>query len=292
MSNATRLWICTSLAVLLSLASSGAFSHAQSPAPAPREQLQQYVTQLQANPSDDALRTKIIHLALTLDPKPADPPDIAETIGAAWYAFKNAKSTTDLQNSAELYAKAALEAPWRADFYFNEGVALEKAKRLGDALKAYQFYLLAAPNATDGEAVREDIGALKYQISQMQNAEATEQGRRNLELEAARERQTQQEAAQKAWSGVWRINGRCWSSVHWTFEVVGSELILRTYSDRDDNCTYSPVGHVVEVHFQLNGLAATRDDGQKLQLQDSNTILDYEQWDQNHPWQTLTRVSQ
>lgn len=136
----------------------------------PRDQLQQYVAQLQVNPSDDALRTKIIQLALTLDPKPADPPDLPETIGAATYAFKNAQSDTDMQNAASLYAKAALEAPWRADLYFNEAVALEKVKRLDEAVSAYRFYLLAAPNATDGEAVKEEIGALKYQLAQKQQA--------------------------------------------------------------------------------------------------------------------------
>ncbi|HEV2135786.1 MAG TPA: tetratricopeptide repeat protein [Terracidiphilus sp.] len=160
----------------------------------PREQLQENVTQLQANPADDALRTKIIQLALTLDPKPADPPDLPETIGAATYAFKSAQSGADLINAANLYAKAALEAPWRADLYFNEGLAFEKAKRLEEAIKAYQFYSLAAPGATDADTVRENIGALKYQISQQAQQEQEER---------AKQTQAQEEARRNAVVGRW-----------------------------------------------------------------------------------------
>ena len=39
----------------------------------PREQLQQYVSELQKKPDDQALREKIIKLAVTLEPKPAIP---------------------------------------------------------------------------------------------------------------------------------------------------------------------------------------------------------------------------
>lgn len=166
-----------------------------STSPTPREQLQQYVTQLQANPSDDALRTKIIALALTLDPKPANPPDLPETIGAATYAFKSARSDTDMMNAADLYTKASLEAPWQADLYYDEGLALEKAKRLDEAVKAFQFYLLAAPNADDADDVKEKIGALKYQVSQQQQQE---------QQQAAQAHQrVMDDSKQRSFEGTW-----------------------------------------------------------------------------------------
>lgn len=51
--------------------------------------LKQYVADLQKNPGDDALREKIIKLALTLNPKPALPDEAITHEGAAEYAFKN-----------------------------------------------------------------------------------------------------------------------------------------------------------------------------------------------------------
>jgi tetratricopeptide (TPR) repeat protein len=171
--------------------------HAQQQPAALREQLQQYVTQLQANPSDDALRTKIIQLALTLDPKPANPPDLPETIGAATYAFKNAQSDTDIVNAANLYAKAALEAPWRADLYFNEAIALEKAKRLDEAIITYRFYLLAAPDATDADAVKQKIGGLKYELSQQQEQARQAEAEREAAAQAAREAEAAQHRTQE-----------------------------------------------------------------------------------------------
>jgi hypothetical protein len=69
-------------------------AHAQEVAsgPAPREQLKQYVGDLQKNPSDDALREKIIKLGLTLDPKPAIPSEVQEYLGRGGQAFEDAKA--------------------------------------------------------------------------------------------------------------------------------------------------------------------------------------------------------
>lgn len=228
----------------------------------PRDQLQQYVTQLQAKPSDDALRTKIIQLALTLDPKPADPADLPETIGAATYAFKSAQSGTDLVNAANLYAKATLEAPWRADLYFNEGVAFEKAKRLDDAIQAYQFYLLAAPNATDSEAVKENIGALKYQLTQKQAADTAQRQQQEAANERYEEQQREQAELQSMWSGVWRetaggMNPDPYRSSHTWFHIVGDEIVITDCYDR--NWRAVKEGQIVSYSGRVSGRMATID---------------------------------
>ena len=79
---------------------------------APSAQLQQSIAELQKSPGDQALREKIIKLALTADPKPVVPSQVDELIGAATYAFKNAKSEADFADAAESYQKALLLAPW------------------------------------------------------------------------------------------------------------------------------------------------------------------------------------
>lgn len=185
------------LAVGLSVFVLGAVAQQSPSTPSPREQLQQYIAHLQTDPSDDALRAKIIQLALKLDPKPANPPDLPEDTGAATYAFKSAQSEADMASAANLFAKALLQAPWRADLYFNEGVALEKAKHLDEAIKAFQFYLMASPNATDADDVKEKIGALKYQVTQAQDQERVAEQKRQAQQQAEAAVEAQQAAARR-----------------------------------------------------------------------------------------------
>jgi tetratricopeptide (TPR) repeat protein len=127
-----------------------------------RDQLQQLTTQLQNSPNDEALREKIIALALTLSPKPATPIGATQAEGAAEYAFKNAKTNSDYSDAAKQYEKALLLAPWLAADYFNCGVAHEKAGENKEAIRSFNLYLLAAPNADDAQAVNKRIGGLQY----------------------------------------------------------------------------------------------------------------------------------
>jgi tetratricopeptide (TPR) repeat protein len=127
-----------------------------------REQLQQLTTQLQRSPADQALRENIIKLALTLDPKPSIPDAATLSEGAAEYAFKNAQNTSDYSDAAKQYEKALLIAPWIAADYFNCGVAHEKAGENNEAIRSFNLYILAAPNADDLQGVKKRIGGLQY----------------------------------------------------------------------------------------------------------------------------------
>jgi tetratricopeptide (TPR) repeat protein len=126
------------------------------------DQLQQLTAQLQQSPGDQALREKIIALALTINPKPATPDAATMAEGAAEYAFKNAKVNSDFSDAAKQYEKALLLAPWLAADYFNCGVAFEKAGENKEAVRSFNLYLLAAPNADDALAVKKRIGGLQY----------------------------------------------------------------------------------------------------------------------------------
>ena len=142
---------------LLALAAS---AYAQTP----RDQLNQMTEQLQKNPDDNALRENIIKLALTLNPKPNTSDAVSMAEGAAEYAFKNAKSNSDFSDAAKQYEKALLLAPWLADDYFNCGVAHEKAGENKEAIRSFNLYLLAAPDATDSKIIKKRIGGLQYAI--------------------------------------------------------------------------------------------------------------------------------
>ncbi len=138
-----------------------AFAHAQPP----QQTLTQYLSDLQKNPNDYALREKIIKHVQTMRPVPAIPLEVEKFEGRAEFAFKNAKITkseADFLDAAKEYDKALLIAPWVSAYYFNQGVALEMAGRLKEAKQSFELYLLAAPNAQDAREVRKRIAGLEY----------------------------------------------------------------------------------------------------------------------------------
>ena len=135
---------------------------ASAQAQGPQETLRQYVADLQKNPSDMALREKIIKLTLTMNPAPAAPKDVIRHEGAAEFAFKNAKTSADFADAAKEYEEALLLAPWLAQDYFNCGVAYEKAEKFEAAVRNFNLYLTAAPDAKDANDVLKRIGGLEY----------------------------------------------------------------------------------------------------------------------------------
>jgi tetratricopeptide (TPR) repeat protein len=128
----------------------------------PQQTLTQYISDLQKNPNDFALRGKIIRHVQGMKQKPAIPKEVVKHEGAAEYAFKSAKNESDYLDSAKEYEKALIIAPWLARDYFNCGVAYEKAGSFKEAINYFNFYLIAAPDARDGDAVHKRIGGLEY----------------------------------------------------------------------------------------------------------------------------------
>ncbi|MHB8412239.1 MAG: hypothetical protein ACYDDI_09875 [Candidatus Acidiferrales bacterium] len=188
-------------------------ARAQSPAQSPDDQLNQMVAQLQKSPNDQALREKIINLALTLNPKPPTPDAATEAEGAAEYAFKNAKVNSDFSDAAKQYEKALLLAPWLAADYFNCGVAYEKAGEDKDAIRSFNLYLLAAPNADDAQAVKKRIGGLQY-VEQKKASDdlvkAEEAAKERFALEAAQRSAQMQQMLESFFGGEWYSSYCSW----------------------------------------------------------------------------------
>ena len=131
-------------------------------ASSPQETLNQYITDLQKSPDDQALREKIIKFAQVMKPSPKVPNEVDELIGKATYIFKNAKSEAEFNDAVDAYQKALLIAPWVPEYYYNLGTVQEKAGKFKEAVESLELYLLAAPEAKDAKEVREHIGGLKY----------------------------------------------------------------------------------------------------------------------------------
>jgi len=178
-----------------------------------RDQLRQLSAQLRQSPSDQALREKIIALALTMNPRPATPDDAIMAEGAAEYAFKNAKANSDFADAAKQYEKALVLAPWLAVDYFNCGVAHEKAGENKEAIQSFSLYLLAAPNSDDAVAVKKRMGGLQYAAQKADNAARDQARVANEQAQVA----TQLDAVYRGLDGaVWRYEeGYTWDGTSW-----------------------------------------------------------------------------
>src|SRR5690348_335389 len=73
------------------------------------DELKKDTTQLQQTPNDDALRTKIIQLAASLDMKPATPPEMDELIGKAKFIVSHANSDADYAAAGDAFVQASLD---------------------------------------------------------------------------------------------------------------------------------------------------------------------------------------
>jgi len=154
-----------------------ASAHAQSP----REQLQQMVEQLQKTPNDNALREKIIKLALTVKPSPALPTEAERRMTRGDVAFKGATSVADYQAAAKEFEQATLAAPWYGDAYFNLGVAQDKAEDYDAALRSLKLAALASPGSKDAEKLSYAV-EFRKEKSNSPEARAVKQKTRDEDL--------------------------------------------------------------------------------------------------------------
>ena len=156
-----------------------------------REALTHYVAALQSvsegSADDQRLRETIIKLVQKLSPLPAVPEEARRfsVRGQTW--IKEAKNSSDFDEAAKEFSKALRVAPWWADGYINQAVALEKAGRFDGAMRSLRLYLLAAPAAPDVEKVKEQIYVLEVRQEKVQKETAArkeEQDRKRREEEA------------------------------------------------------------------------------------------------------------
>jgi len=175
-------------------------AHAQSSNP--QQTLNQYVSDLQKNPNDYALREKIIRHVQTMKPKPAVPEEAKRHLARGKAALRGAKEARDFQDAAEEFKKALLYAPWLAEGYYNLGVIQDKAGHYDDAIKNLKFYLIATPKAPDAEKVKELVYEIEYR------KEKAAKDKEAASRKAAEDSRAQQEAAaRKQAEFLSRING-------------------------------------------------------------------------------------
>lgn len=170
-----------------------------------REALNHYVNALDTAPDgsskDQELREKIISLANQMKPAPAIPDEASRSLVRGRTAFKLAQDREAFGRAAEEFRQAAKKAPWLAEAYFNQGVALDKAERYPEAVRALKLYLLVNPNAGDTAKVKEMIYELEYKQE--------EAGRkaRSAVADAAKAKEEKLGKLIQALAGRWFVQG-------------------------------------------------------------------------------------
>lgn len=127
-----------------------------------QETLNQYISDLQKNPNDNALREKIIKHVQTINTAPAISEDAKRYMARGKAASKGAKEAKDFNEAAEEFKKALLAAPWLAEGYYNLGIVQDKAGQHSAAMESLKLYVIAAPNASDMDKVKELIYEIEY----------------------------------------------------------------------------------------------------------------------------------
>lgn len=123
----------------------------------PQQTLNQYISDLQKNPNDNALREKIIKFVQEMQQKPAIPEEAERYMARGTAAAKGAKNPNDFKDAVREFEKASLVAPWLANAYYNLGVAQDGAGMYTEAIKSLKLYLLAVPNASDAKKLIYEI---------------------------------------------------------------------------------------------------------------------------------------
>ncbi|MGE5809594.1 MAG: hypothetical protein ACM32I_10740 [Nitrospirota bacterium] len=141
---------------------------AQKKAGGSAETLHQSVEELKKKPADNALREKIIKLALTMKPAPAVPEDAERSMARGIARFQRAADSVGYKKAISEFEAAANAAPWLAAAYYNLGMAQEKAGLYSEAIRNLKYYLLAAPDAKNARDVKNKIYALEVDAEDLQ----------------------------------------------------------------------------------------------------------------------------
>ncbi len=167
---------------------------AQAQTASPQQVLNQYVANLQSNPSDTALRGKIIALAQSMSPPPETPAEARRHMARGVAAVEDAKTPGDFKDACKEFQQAATLAPWLANAYRNLAIAQDKAGMYNESLASLRLYLLTKPSSSDvdwAEDLKAKVGYRKEKAAKAKQEESSPQA------VAAREQQSFEDLLRK-----------------------------------------------------------------------------------------------
>jgi tetratricopeptide (TPR) repeat protein len=156
-------------------------AHAQSANP--QETLNQYISDLQKNPNDYALREKIIKHVQAMKPKPAIPEEARRYFIEGNALLKAAKAQKGYGLAVDAYRQCLLIAPWWAEALYNYAVALDLANQFDEGMNALKLYIATNPGGEESRKAQDKI----YEIGAKKKLAAQEREESSPQAVAARE---------------------------------------------------------------------------------------------------------
>jgi tetratricopeptide (TPR) repeat protein len=161
-----------------------------------QEILNQYISDLQKNPNDNALREKIIKHVQTMKPAPAIPEKARENYVMAATFVEKAKDSSGYARAIEQYKAALLVAPWWADAYKKQAMVQKAAAYYDDAIASLNLYILTQPADTrDAQDEIYKLKALKQSAAEDQLIKQREEEQRDAPKRLMRQLKAQYEGA-------------------------------------------------------------------------------------------------
>lgn len=250
--------IClTALAVFVIIFMLMSTVQAQAQTGSPQDTLNQYISDLQKNPSDYALREKIVKLAQEMKPAPAIPEAAREHYVMAATFVEKAKDNSGYERAIEQYKTALLAAPWWADAYKKLAISQKAAAHYDDAIASLNLYILTQP--ADTRDAQDEI----YKLKALKQSAGEDEKRQREEQQRARESSPEGkfEALLK------KIDGRRYTvqvNPHFTevLDVRGSIFVTGTINCWEDHpCQYREMQcNTLTSRFEIRGRETTLPD--------------------------------
>ena len=210
---------------LLLMLSMSLSSHAQSS----NTDFQRAVLNYQQSPSYTTAE-KVIKLVQEMKTEPIVPDNYTILKAKGFYLFQQAQNVDDFKAVVEAFKQASLKAPWKAEIYYNLGLAQEKAGMMEDAIMNFRLYLLADPS-THRDEVLMKIGELEAEKQKASEVKLKESSPESI---AAQERKNFEDLLKK-------IDGRRYTTssgrIEYIIDVQGEFFIIGLhYLDKPYNC--------------------------------------------------------
>jgi tetratricopeptide (TPR) repeat protein len=181
-------------------------SSLQAQAQTSQETLNQYIFDLQKNPSDSALREKIMQFVQEMKRKPSIPEDARRHYVKASTLLEDARQPSDSADAAEEFRQALLVAPWWGEAYMKMGLALETAQRYDDAIVSLKLFMATNPQDEVLRKAQDEI----YKIEAKREKAAKDKelaARKAVEDQRAQQEAAEAKKASEQEDFLARING-------------------------------------------------------------------------------------
>ncbi len=199
-------------------------------------EFEQALASLKKDPSNNALREKIVRQAASFNPPLTVPEEAERYLARGKSAFEDAKEPAEFKDAVLQFLRARDAAPWYGPIYYSLGVAQSTAGYYKAARENLSLYLAWEHDPAGIKAAKDLI----YQAEYKQEKAEAEQAKKDAEAEAERRKLQAKQALLDGLNGNWNCRQGCNSasvrvsqgdfsaslSTGWTLRGTLNELAL------------------------------------------------------------------